>query len=296
MKYCKVSTGLLQISMLALALVFFCACKKNNAAIDYSQRTAYYKNIHSINYTDSVIKCVTFNIQLGFSDADPWNSAHIGGTPGHIQKMKEYIDVVKPDIICLQEVPRNRYNTEVKNFIETLATTLNMNYAFGSNGYNDPYGIEPVKGEWGNAILSKYPITAISNVENEYESIWERRSILTADMVINGKTIRVHSLHFLPTANAENNALLYFKRTSGLPQLIMGDFNLSRLPLLEANQFTDVFKADAVNGMLFNSIDRILHTKDQFTTLNMGYISDSIFIPRYQISDHLANYATLKLK
>ena len=282
-------------SAILLALMFI-ACKKNNSSIDYSQRTAFFKNINTINYDDSVIKCATFNIQLGFGDADPWNASHTGGTQAHIQKLKEYLDVIKPDIICLQEVPRNRYNTEVKNFIDTLAKVMNMNYAFGSHGYNDPTGIIPVQGEWGNAILSKYPITAINNFKNEYENIWERRSILTADITINNKPVRVHSLHFLPTVNAEKNALSYFNSKQDLPQIILGDFNQTSLPLLEANGYTDVFKVAPVGNTLHSSIDRILYTNNKFTTLQMGYISDSIFTPHYVISDHLANYAVVKFK
>ena len=171
-----------------------------------------------------------------------------------------------------------------------------MNYAFGANGYNDPTGILPVQGEWGNAILSKYPITAIENFENEYENIWERRSILTADITINNKAVRVHSLHFLPTVNAEVNALSYFNIKANLPQLILGDFNLTRLNVLEANNYIDVFKAAPVSSILHSSIDRILYTNNKFATLQMGYISDSIFMPHYVISDHLANYAIIKFK
>jgi len=286
----------LAFSCTILLALILAACKKNNSSTDYSRRTTYFKNISSANFNDSIITCATFNIQLGFGDADPWNASQIGGTRAHIQKLKEYLNVVKPDIICLQEVPRNRYNTEVKNFIDTLAKVLNMNYAFGSNSYNDPTGIVPMQGEWGNSILSKYPITAINNFENEYESIWERRSILTADITINNKSVRVHSLHFLPTVNAEANALSYFNSKANVTQLILGDFNLTRLNVLEANNYTDVFKTAPSSSILFSSIDRILYTNNKFTTLQMGYISDSIFTPHYVISDHLANYAVVKFK
>jgi endonuclease/exonuclease/phosphatase family metal-dependent hydrolase len=284
-------------SYLGIGVILSLSCNKNDVEIDYKNRTSYYKNISTINYTDSVIKCVTFNMQLGFPEtADPWDKTATGSTVQHTKNIKAYLDLIKPDIICLQEVPRNRYNNVVKNFIETLAAEMNMNYAFGAHGYNDPDEIIPVKGEWGNAILSKYPITAIDNFENEYKSIWQRRSILTADVTINNKTYRIHSLHFLPSPQAETNAVNYFVSKANYPQLILGDFNLIDLPLLESNNYTDVFKADTTLGDLYYAIDRILYSNNKFTTIGMGILYDSISLPPNSISDHLANYAVLKIK
>ena len=106
-----------------------------------------------------------------------------------------------------------------------LAKELDMNFAFGSHGYNDPYGIYPVHGEWGTAILTKYKIININNVQVEYISKWEKRSMLDADIEINpAKKIHAISLHYIPIEDGIPNTVNYLKQINE-PIILMGDFN-----------------------------------------------------------------------
>ncbi len=137
--------------------ILLLSCNKTQDPFDYeNERTSYFKNIREQSYEDSIISCVTYNIQLGFkAGQDPWQKDVIGASAAQIQNITDLLKRINPDIVALQEVPRNRYNTEVKDFLEKLAAEMNMNYAFGSHGFNDPNGIYPVYGEWGTAILTK---------------------------------------------------------------------------------------------------------------------------------------------
>src|SRR5512138_1224282 len=191
---------------LALVLLPVMSCNKD--PFDYEHdRTSYFTNLHEQPFNDSVIVCVTFNIHLGFRFMeDPWDKDDTGADMRQIQHIADILKQINPDVIALQEVPRNRYNAVVKDFVEQLAGTMNMNYAFGSHGYNDPYGIYPVYGEWGTAVLTKYKIGNIQNVEVEYLDKWQKRSLLDATLEMNGSTaFHVMSAHYLPSDQGAPN-------------------------------------------------------------------------------------------
>jgi endonuclease/exonuclease/phosphatase family metal-dependent hydrolase len=258
---------------------------------DYTQRTSYFKNIVESSAADSSLTVVSLNIQLGFTAKhDPWNKDIFGGTQAHIDSLANNLISINPDIICLQEVPRNRYNTVIKNFIETLAAKLNMNYAFGAHGYNDPTGIVPVHGEWGNAILTKFKILNIENREIEYNSVWERRSILSASILAGNDTLEVYSLHFIPTNQAVPNTLTFFNQKKDKNQIIMGDFNMNFVTDLESAGYTDIFNLDSTSTLLY-SIDKIFISDKYFSFGARGIISENP-----GISDHPAVYCYLKLR
>jgi endonuclease/exonuclease/phosphatase family metal-dependent hydrolase len=276
------------LSFLLLSCIFL-SCKDDQP--DYTQRASYFKNIIEGSVADSLIRVVSLNIQLGFTATqDPWNKDVFGGSRAHIDSLASHLRRIHPDIICLQEVPRNRYNTVVKDFIETLAAELNMNYAFGAHGYNDPTGIVPVHGEWGNAILTKFKILNIENRENEYNSVWERRSILLASVLASKDTLEVYSLHFIPTNQAVPNALTFFNQKKDKKQIIAGDFNMNFVNDLELAGYRDIFNSDSTGTLLY-SIDKIFVSDQYFSYGKTGIISGNP-----EISDHPAVYCYLKLR
>ena len=276
----------LQILFLLLILITF-SCKREE--IDYeNSRTSYFKNINENTYNDTTITCVTFNIHLGFkATQDPWNKEDVGADEEQIKNIAMILKKINPDIIALQEVPQNRYNAVIKNFLEVLAKEMDMNYAFGSHGYNDPYGIYPVYGEWGTAILTKYRIINISNIEVEYISKWEKRSMLDACIEINqGNKIHVISLHFLPIEEGQSNATNYLEQIND-PKIVMGDFNFTG----EILNFKNTGLQDVDSTYEYQWIDRIFYSNNYFKCSEFGGIPDSL----WWVSDHPANYGILKV-
>jgi endonuclease/exonuclease/phosphatase family metal-dependent hydrolase len=274
-----------------LILITLFSCKKDE--IDYeNQRTAYFKNIIETPYNDSVIICVTFNIHLGFMALqDPWDKDEIGATINMVKEIARHLRILDPNIIAFQEVPLNRYNAEIKYFIEAIASEMNMNYSFGSHGYNDPSGIYPIYGEWGTAILSKYKILNINNIEVEYISKWEKRSMLDAYLEINSTTkIHAISLHYIPTEKGIPNTAKYLE-TFSEPTIVMGDFNY----MGEIKNFTDIGVIDVDSTNFNTGVDRIFYSSGRFNCEGFGTIVDSLIIYPYQsISDHPANYGIFK--
>lgn len=273
------------VILLSLVLLIVISCRKEE--IDYeNSRTSYYVNAKDSSYRDSVFRCVTFNIQLGFTlTQDPWNKDEKGVSMEQVKRIAGLLKQADPDIIALQEVPRNRYNAEVKDFLEQLAGEMKMNFAFGSHGYNDPYGIYPVYGEWGIAILTKYRIQSIRNEQIEYVSKWEKRSLL--DVVIEtgpDEVMHVISLHLLPSEEGILNSAKFLSKLPD-PVICMGDFNyMGEIPEYSAIGFQDADSTYEKHG-----IDRILYTKSSFKCLELETLSDD-----FGISDHNAHLAVLK--
>ena len=272
--------------VLILSIWLISGCNKK-AQPDYTQRTSYFRNIIPGIEMDSTIICVTFNIHHGFkATKDPWDKDVQGAGSDQVENIANILRQIDPDIVALQEVQRNRHNAILKKFLKALADELGMNYAFGAHGYNDPYGIEPVEGEWGNAILTKFEIESIENHEAEYRSVWERRSIINTRLRLND-SISIHalSLHWLPSDQAIPNTSSYLEKMDG-PALVMGDYNYTgELPEFEALGF---FDADSTFST--HAIDRIFYRKSSMRVLEMGVLPDTMLT-----SDHPANYAVLEM-
>lgn len=273
--------------LLALSTVLLClGCKK----FDYETRTAYYANPVFGQQPDSLLTCVTYNVQLGFrAGQDPWDGNERGGAAAHLDSLARAINRVHPDIICLQEVPRNRSNVDTKDFVEQLATRLQMNYAFGAHGYNEVTGIKNAKGEWGNAILTRFTIESIENREVEYVDTWRRRSILRAQIHVGSKQLQVYSVHFQPgSVTLPATALSLFQERRRSAQLIMGDFNMQQVPQLAPTEYIDVL---AASPRLRFGIDRT------YFSVGQAVVRQVETIPRSGLlSDHAANYCRLKLR
>lgn len=272
----------------AALLLVLLSCSKSEPDYENS-RTSYYRNIRAAEYGDSVLTCVTFNIHLGFREIyDPWTAELTGADRAELDDIARYLKMVDPDVVALQEVPLNRYNAVIKYFLDSLAVAMNFNYAFASHGYNDPTGIYPVYGEWGTAILSRFPVTGIRNVEVEYVSKWEKRSLLDAVIRINPATVgHFISLHWLPSDQGIPNTAAYLKTLTG-PVVMMGDFNYQG-PIAE---FDSLGLQDADTS----GIDRIFYSKNHFACRSAGVITDTVPCPPGEwMSDHSAYYAKLAL-
>ena len=76
-----------------------------------------------------------------------------------------------PDLIALQEVDNMTSRSNFMNETDTLASRTNMYSVFGKN-------VEVYGGEYGNAVLSKYPIVHSENRKLPRDGNSEQRGIL----------------------------------------------------------------------------------------------------------------------
>jgi len=273
-----------KITLFFLAFLL-CSCEKDVPVGD--TKHSYYRNHYYNSYADSSLTVLTYNVQLGFTNyQDPWDKNQTGGSAAQIHDIAEIIRRVDPDIVALQEVPIDRSNSIVKHFIEALADSLRMNFAFGGHSKNDPYGVWPVHGVWGNATLSKFPIVEIENIEVYYKGMWNRRSVLRSRISLNENlSVDVFNLHHAAKEDSEMERTKNFLATSTLPVLIAGDFNRRyadpTLSLL--SNYQDLFNSH------ISGIDRIYSNFNDTVFGTGGIVGSNI------VSDHMAYYAKIRL-
>jgi len=271
--------------------------------ITVETRSQYFKNITpTYKLLDSTLIILTYNVHVGFPrDINAWDSNNKGGSLDHITMLANAIKSVQPDIVALQEVPFNRENTAIPDFIMELANQTEMNYSFGSHARNVPGGtsFSNGMGEWGNGILSKYPIENIENREIDFVSYKERRSVLKADISLSDSvTISVFSAHYRSNAvrtedypKSINNTLDFIKESPYQP-ILCGDFNFFG--------WDSVF--DPINDMMDNAYlidpdyrdvkDIIFVKKDYFESMEVNRLHPQYF----NLSDHEGIYTKIKVK
>ena len=137
-----------------------------------------------------------------------------------LKRIAEVIRREKPDLVALQEVDKFVSRSGNVDIAKELATLLGMHHAFGKT-------IDLGRGEYGNAVLSRFPIdkSTIHRLPGEGEA----RAVLQVDVMIGGKPLTFCSTHFdhrsgetrQIQAKAMDEALLAI----GHPLIVAGDFN-----------------------------------------------------------------------
>ena len=131
------------------------------------------------------------------------------------------------DFINLQEAIGTAGGTE--NTVETIAKALNLNYVYAP-------GCVLFNHDYGNAVLSRWPIADFRKVLLPLSDADNQRVALGVTADLNGKKIQVYSIHltvkFKDSIGTEKSRALQVKAAvdqidllSDLPAFISGDFN-----------------------------------------------------------------------
>jgi len=191
-------------------------------------------------------------------------------------------------IIAVQEVERFSIRTGFKDQIRYLADKLSMQYAFGRS-------IHILNGQYGNGLLSKYPI-------EEYEVIrlyseGEQRTLLRAVLNVDGKHLTVYNTHLgLGQAEREKQLKEMMKLASGEENLIIaGDFNS------KADKLEVVTAGLKDSGAIWNAEDRATFDESGLTErIDYIFASEDIKIKSYEVleteaSDHYPVISSLMI-
>lgn len=102
-----------------------------------------------------------------------YNIHHGAGTDGKLdlERIARTILAVKPDLVALQEVDVNTDRTGQVDQARELARLTKMHVAFGGN-------IKLGTGDYGNAVLSRFPITKSKNLPLPNHRQGEQRGLL----------------------------------------------------------------------------------------------------------------------
>ncbi|MCE5179248.1 MAG: endonuclease/exonuclease/phosphatase family protein [Porphyromonadaceae bacterium] len=143
----------------------------------------------------------------------------------NVAPFANFIREYDPDFVTLQEVDFKTERNGKKDFTTELAAELGYFSAFGP-------AIEYQQGEYGVAILSKYPIEKISNnrLTGNPAEMKEPRTVLYADVIepLSKQKIRIAVTHLDHSTDGVRTSMV--QQLNGvvgamIPTLLAGDFN-----------------------------------------------------------------------
>lgn len=237
-------------------------------------------------------KVMTYNIQ----SCNDFEENHLGSQ----DKLIAYLREQNADVVILNEVRDIPSSPLMDDQAGTIARGLGWNYRFAK-------AIDMLDGSYGNAILSRHPITDFSVTPiplkelkpGEVPAKWrEARCVLRAEVEINGEKLVVFGSHF---GLGESELEYAVEITSALldseicPHIFMGDLNMEpNNPIL-----TPIFER-------MQDVSAIMPTQklswpSDTPTIKIDYIFASndirvvdADIPKSLISDHRPHFAIIE--
>ena len=139
-----------------------------------------------------------------------------------LQRIADVIKAERPDLVGLQEVDRGVKRTEGKDEIAELSKLTSMHYAFAHN-------LDYQGGQYGVAILSRFPIQQVDHRKYENRREAERRGMIRAEIQIAGRQINFVTSHldyqYRDGRLFETEQMLNFLEGVSGALIVVGDFN-----------------------------------------------------------------------
>jgi len=139
-----------------------------------------------------------------------------------LQRIADVINLEHPDLVGLQEVDRGVKRTEGIDEIAELARLTRMQFAFAHN-------LDYQGGQYGVAILSRFPILHIDHRKYENKREAERRGMLRIEINVRGRKLSFVTTHldyqYADGRRFETEQLLAFLKDQTEPLIVVGDFN-----------------------------------------------------------------------
>jgi endonuclease/exonuclease/phosphatase family metal-dependent hydrolase len=162
--------------------------------------------------SNQTLRVMTYNIHVGVGMDKKLDLPRVAGV----------INAQHPDIVGLQEVDRGVTRTQRIDEIVELAKLTRMDYAFAFN-------LHYQGGQYGVAILSRFPIRATDHrlYQNTREA--ERRGLIRAEVSIHGYILNFVTTHldyqYEDGRLFEAQQLLSALKDVKGPLIVVGDFN-----------------------------------------------------------------------
>jgi len=230
-----------------------------------------------------------------------YNIHHGEGLDGKVDLLRiaQLIKEQGADIVGLQEVDKGVERTQRRDFPAELAALTGMTCAFSNNYHHQG-------GEYGNAVLTKFPVKRSANLHYKMLRPGEQRGILQLVLDVRGREVVFMNTHidYRPddserwsnTEEIESLARLY----RGKPMIMTGDFNdtpESRVCRRIAATFDDTWAlVGQGEGWTIpvekprKRIDYLWISKDKFL------LPLKVWVPRSDASDHLPVVAEFEFR
>jgi endonuclease/exonuclease/phosphatase family metal-dependent hydrolase len=175
-----------------------------------------------------------------------FNICHARGMDGTVslQHIAEEIRRSGADVIGLQEVDRFLTRSHTADQPLELARLLDMDFCYSpsEDGHNISNAAVYIRengkeGQYGNAILSWFPITAHQFYYLPGDGTAERRSLLRAEINAHGRSLTFFNTHLglqTPEQALQIDTVAEKIKSTFGPMILLGDFNMKPdNPLLE---------------------------------------------------------------
>lgn len=215
-----------------------------------------------------------------------------------LERIAKLITDAKADIVGLQEVDRGTERTGKRDLPAELARLTGMTVRFDKN-------IPHEGGEYGNAVLTKFPIKRAKNTHLKSFAQGEQRGVQQLVLDVRGREVLFMNTHLdarRDPAEREHSAieLQQIVATAGtMPVILVGDFNAApnATSIVKVREFlTDSWPlVNQDPGFTIpvrkpsRRIDYIFITKSTVEPLKMEVLQS-------EASDHLPIVAELRLK
>lgn len=241
-----------------------------------------------------IIRVMTFNIQHGLDYIELLNKKR----EINLNKVCDLIKEVDPHIISLNEVYNDTRNIQTNEQVKYISSKLGYPYFYFGKTITLKDGID-----YGNALLSKYPIIEaevhmIDDPKIKDEDVYyETRNVIASQIKINGKTITVLVTHVGLAKSEQDNAI---KRIIELVEdsekvILMGDFNMEE-------EDSNIIK---LSKNICNTSYLIVGSKETYPSINPEKKIDYIFTKNMEniksgvvkkiVSDHFPVFLDIKI-
>jgi len=185
--------------------------------IDQTQPNGSRSKDHSDMKTE--LKIMTYNICHGEGEDKVLN----------LERIAKVIEDSNADIIGLQEVDNHwSERSHFEDQSKWLGERLNMFYSYGANlDYGSIIPKKP-RHQYGNLILSRYPILESKNYLLPKIGNNEQRGVLETKIDVKGNHIMVYNTHLALTQEeriSQVEEILKIMAKSQGPKIFLGDFN-----------------------------------------------------------------------
>ena len=235
--------------------------------------------------SNTTIRIMTYNIHHG------------EGVDGHINldRIATLIHSANVDLIGLQEVDRHADRSHNLDMIKTLAHLTGMNWAFGKN-------LELQNGDYGNGILTRFPILHQKNLYYKMVKSSERRGLLQVVININDQEIvfmNTHIDHHLDNAESISNVRQIRASANsydGKPIIISGDFNKTpESRMIKKMELDFINAASTISQPVLTYRSTNPKTQIDYVFTSKDWKIQFIAVPYSLASDHLPLIAGISL-
>ena len=229
-----------------------------------------------------------------------YNIHHAEGLDGKVdlERIANVLRQSNADVIALQEVDKNTERTGGIDMPAELAKRTGMNVVFGANLDNFQGG------QYGTAILSRFPIESHENHLLKQTREGEQRGVLQAVLAVNQGQLLFICTHLDHTGDpaerlfSETQFADLFARHTGLPALLCGDFNdtpASELHKRLSKKWTDAWSiAGKSNGFTMGSANPTRRIDYIWLSSKKNFRVRWVDVPRSEASDHLPLVAEIR--